>query len=176
MAIRPIITVPNKVLKEKTEKVKQIDEAVLGIAKDLMDTIKVAKDPEGAGLAATQIGVSKRMCVVRNFFKDPQDLNKVLSEDIVLINPKIVSRSKETEIDWEGCLSVPNVYGKVERYQKIKVSALGVDGKDIKFKASGFFSRTIQHEIDHLDGILFTERVIGKTITEEELDNNSVKI
>jgi peptide deformylase len=93
-----------------------------------------------------------------------------LSEDIILINPKIVSRSKETETDWEGCLSVPNVYGKVERFQKVKVSALGADGKDIKLKTSGFLARTVQHEIDHLDGVLFTEKVIGQTITEEELD------
>jgi peptide deformylase len=152
MAVRPITTIPNTVLYEKTERVRQIDQPVLDVAKDLVDS------------------VSKRMCVVRNFFKDPQNLDQILSEDIVLINPKIVSRSKETEIDWEGCLSVPDVYGKVERFQKVKVSALGVDGKDIKLKANGFLARTIQHEIDHLDGILFTEKVIGQTITEEELD------
>jgi peptide deformylase len=170
MAVRPIITIPNKGLYEKTEKVRQIDQAVSDVAKDLVDTVRVAKDPEGAGLSANQMGVSKRMCVVRNFFKDPQNPDKILSEDIVLINPKIVSRSKETEVDWEGCLSVPDVYGKVERFQKVKVSALGVDGKDIKLKVSGFLARTVQHEIDHLDGILFTEKVIGQTITEEELD------
>lgn len=171
MPIRPIITIPNKVLVEKTEKVKIIDETVLKLAKDLLDTVKEAKNPEGAGLAATQIGVGKRVCVVRNFFNDPQNPEKILSEDIILINPKIVSKSKETELDWEGCLSVPDVYGKVERYTKIKVSALGMDGKDIKFKANGFLARTIQHEIDHLDGILFTKRVIGKTINEKELEN-----
>lgn len=171
MPIRPIITIPNKVLVEKTEKVKIIDETVLKLAKDLLDTVKEAKDPEGAGLAATQIGVGKRVCVVRNFFNDPQNPEKILSEDIILINPKIISKSKETELDWEGCLSVPDVYGKVERYTKIKVSALGMDGKDIKFKANGFLARTIQHEIDHLDGILFTKRVIGKTINEKELEN-----
>ena len=170
MAVKPIITVPNMILKTKTEKIKQIDEAVLKIARDLIDTVKVAKDPEGAGLAAPQIGVSRRMCIVRNFFADPKDTEKILNEDIILINPKIISRSKEVETDWEGCLSVPDVYGKVERYKKIKIFALGVNGKDIKFKASGFLARTIQHEIDHLDGILFTEKVVGKTITEEELE------
>lgn len=170
MAVKPIITIPNKVLRTKTEKVKQIDSEVLALAKDLLDTVRVAKDPEGAGLAATQIGVSKRVCVVRNFFRDPTNEEKVLSEDVVLINPKIISTSKETEVDWEGCLSVPDKYGKVQRFSKIKISALGVDGKDIKFKASDYFARTIQHEIDHLDGILFTDKVIGGTIGEEELD------
>jgi peptide deformylase len=110
------------------------------------------------------------MCVVRNFFVDPKDSQNMLSENIVLINPKIISKSKEVETDWEGCLSVPDVYGKVERYKKIKIYAVGIDGKDIKFKASDFLARTIQHEVDHLDGILFTDKVVGKTITEEELE------
>lgn len=170
MSAKPIITIPNEVLRKKAEKVKNIDEEVLKTAQDLLDTVKVAKDPEGAGLAAPQIGASKRICVVRNFFIDPQDSKKILSEDIVLINPKIVSKSIETETDWEGCLSVPNEYGKVERFKKVKISATGIDGTDIKFKANDFLARTIQHEIDHLDGILFTDKVIGKTITEEELD------
>jgi peptide deformylase len=170
MPVRPIITIPNNILKTKTEKVKMIDEEVLKVAKDLVDTVKVAKDPEGAGLAAVQIGSSKRICVVRNFFKDPQNPEKILSEDIVLINPKIISTSKETEVDWEGCLSVPNKYGKVERFIKVKVTALSLDGLEMKFKANDFLARTIQHEIDHLDGIIFTDRVIGKIVSEEELE------
>jgi len=170
MAVKPIITIPNKVLREKTEKVKNVDSEVASLAKDLLDTVRVAKDPEGAGLAATQIGVSKRVCVVRNFFKDPANPEKILSEDIILINPKIISNSKETEVDWEGCLSVPDKYGKVERFEKVKITAVGIDGKDIKIKASGYFARIVQHEIDHLDGILFTDKVIGETISEEELE------
>ena len=170
MAVKPIITIPNETLRNKTGKVKKIDEEITKIAQDLVDTVKVARDPEGAGLAATQIGVSKRICVVRNFFTDPVDPKKILTEEIVLINPKITSPSKETEVDWEGCLSVPDEYGKVERFKKIKVTATALDGNDIKFKASDFLARTIQHEVDHLDGILFTDRVIGKTITGEELD------
>ncbi len=170
MAVKQILTVPNDFLRKKTEKVKTVDKNILNITKDLIDTIKVAKEPEGAGLAATQIGYSKRICAVRNFYRDPLNSNKIISEDIILINPKIISRSKETDIDWEGCLSVPNTYGKVERYEKIKVIAINSEGKELKFRAAGFLARTIQHEIDHLDGILFTDRVIGKTITEEEFD------
>jgi peptide deformylase len=170
MPVRQIITLPNNILRAKAQKVKKIDEEILKIAKDLADTVKLATDPEGAGLAAPQIGASKRICVVRNFFVDPQDPEKVLSEDVLLINPRIISTSKETGVDWEGCLSVPNKYGKVERFNRIKVTALGLDGTDIKFKAADFLARTIQHEIDHLDGIIFTDRVIGKVISEEELE------
>lgn len=85
-----------------------------------MDTVKIAKDPEGAGLAAPQLGISKRICVVRNFFEDPLNSNDINSDDIILINPKIIQYSAEKEIDWEGCLSVPNVYGLVERAKKNK--------------------------------------------------------
>ncbi len=170
MAIRHIVTVPDPVLRIKTQKINSISEDVKSLARDLLDTLEVAKDPEGAGLAATQIGASKRMCVVRNFFPDPANPQQFIHEDFVLINPKIVSTSKETETDYEGCLSVPDVYGQVERYKKIKVDALNINGERIKLKAQDFFARTIQHEIDHLDGILFTDRVVGKIITEQEMD------
>lgn len=170
MAIRKIVTIPNPVLRVKAKKVNSVGEEEKKLAQDLLDTLKVAKDPEGAGIAATQIGVSKKMCVVRNFFPDPAKNGEYAYEDYVLINPKIGSASKETEIDYEGCLSVPNTYGKVERYKKIKVDALDISGERIKIKAQDFFARTIQHEIDHLEGILFTDRVIGNVLTEQEMD------
>ena len=170
MPVRQIVTIPDTVLRKKAQKVSGIREEDKKLARDLLDTLEVAKDPEGAGIAATQIGVSKKMCVVRNFYPDPAKSGEYTHEDYVLINPKIVSTSKETEIDYEGCLSVPNVYGKVARYKKIKVDALDVSGERIKIKAQDFFARTIQHEIDHLEGILFTDRVIGDVITEQEMD------
>jgi peptide deformylase len=170
MAVKPILTIPNQVLLTKSEKVKAIDSEIKAIAKDLLDTVKLAKNPEGAGIAANQIGVTKRIVVVRNFFPDPTNPRKLISEDYVLINPKIISTSKETEIDWEGCLSVPNIYGKVERYRKVKMTALDLNGNEIRLRASDYFAAVIQHEIDHLDGILFTSRMIGKAIPESELD------
>lgn len=170
MSVRKISTVPDPVLTKKAQKITNIGVDEKRLAKDLLDTLAIARDPEGAGIAATQIGESKKMCVVRNFFPNPAKPEEFTHEDYVLINPKIVSKSTETEIDYEGCLSVPDVYGKVERYSKIKVDALNLNGERIKIKAQGFFARTVQHEIDHLEGILFTERVIGETITEEELD------
>ena len=171
MSIKEIITIPNEILTQRTKKVVKIDEEIIKLSQDLLDTLKVAKDPEGAGLAANQIGESVRMCAVKNFFHDPKNPEKMLSEDFVLINPKIISKSQETDLDWEGCLSVPNSYGRVYRYMKIKVSAMGLDGNEIQLKASDFFARTIQHEIDHLDGILFTDRAYGKLISGEELQN-----
>ncbi len=170
MSVKKIITIPDPVLDKKTQKVGEITDEIRKTAQDLIDTVKVAEDPEGAGLAATQIGVSKRMCVVRNFFEDPLDENKIRSDDIVLINPKITHFSPEKDIDWEGCLSVPDVYGKVERASKIKVTAKDIDGNIIKIKAEGFFARTIQHEVDHLDGILFTAHIRGETLTQKQFD------
>lgn len=170
MSVKKIVTIPNPILNKKTQKVGEITDEIKKTAQDLIDTVKVAEDPEGAGLAATQIGISKRMCVVRNFFEDPLDENKIRSDDVVLINPKITHYSSETDLDWEGCLSVPDVYGKVERASKIKVTAKDIDGNIIKIKAEGFFARTIQHEVDHLDGILFTAHIQGKTLSQKEFD------
>jgi peptide deformylase len=170
MAVVPITTIPNPILREKASKVKLIDDTVKKEIQELRDTLNVAKDPEGAGLAAPQLGISKQICIVRNFFQDPANPQKIIHQDFVMINPKIISTSKETEIDWEGCLSIPDEYGKVERFLKIKVTAENEHGEEYKLKADGFFARTIQHEIDHLNGILFTDRVIGRTINEKQLD------
>ena len=170
MAVKKIITTPNPILDKKTQKIGEITEDIKNVAQDLIDTVRVAEDPEGAGLAATQIGISKRMCVVRNFFEDPLNPQEIKSDDMVLINPKITHFSTEKETDWEGCLSVPNIYGLVERSRKVKVTAKDLDGNIVKIKAEGFFARTLQHEIDHLDGILFTSRIEGKTLSQKEFD------
>lgn len=170
MAVKKIVTTPNQVLDNKTQKIGEITEEIRNIARDLIDTVKVAEDPEGAGLAATQMGISKRICVVRNFFEDPINPEKISSNDIILINPKITEYSIEKETDWEGCLSVPNVYGLVERSKKIKLTAKDLEGNKMKIKAEGFFARTIQHEVDHLDGVLFTSKIVGKTLTQKQFD------
>ncbi len=170
MSVKNIITIPNPILGKKTQKISGITDEIRKIAKDLLDTVKVAKDPEGAGIAATQIGISKSICVVRNFYEDPLNPSKISSDDIILINPKISNHSAEIEIDWEGCLSVPDKYGLVERFKKIKVTAKDLDGNVIKIKAEDYFARTIQHEIDHLEGILFTSKVEGNTLSQKEFD------
>lgn len=173
MAIRPIVTIPDPVLETPTEKVGEFDEEVKQTIKDLLDTVKGARNPEGAGLAAPQIGVSKRICIVRQYLPNPNfnaHEDDYLTKEHVLVNPKVISNSKETEIHFEGCLSIPNVYGQVERPRKIKVKALDENGEPIRISASGFFALTIQHEIDHLDGILFTTKLTGAPVTEDEFD------
>lgn len=170
MPVIPIRTIPDPILRKKSKKVKSVDGDVRQVITDLLETLESAKEPEGAGLAAPQLGVSQRIVIVREFLPNPQNPDEILSRDHVLINPRIISASKETQTIWEGCLSVPDTYGKVERPEKIKVRALDQDGNVIQFKASGYFSSVVQHEMDHLDGILFTDKVTGKTISEEELE------
>src|SRR5690349_24750332 len=119
MAIRSIVTSPNKILTTKAEAITEINEDIQKLAADLLDTLNHTRNPEGAGLAANQIGVAKRICIVRQFFPGPHD--RYTKEDLILINPKIISKSKETDLDWEACLSIPDAYGQVQRYEKIKV-------------------------------------------------------
>jgi len=170
MALVPIIKVPNQILNTKCDKVGKVDNEVKETVQNLLDTLKAAKNPEGAGLSAPQIGVSKRILIARRFLPNPKNPDESILEEHVFIDPKIISKSKETYLDYEGCLSIPNIYGKVERAKKIKVKALNEKGEIIRLKASGFLGRIIQHEIDHLDGILFTSKITGKELTEEELN------
>jgi len=163
MAVMTIKTIPDPVLLKKCNNVKEIDKKVLAVVNNLIDTLNCAKEPEGAGMAAPQIGVSKNVCVVRRFL--PENTEKLY----VLINPRITSYSKSTKIGWEGCLSVPDTYGKVVRAKRVRVTALDENGGTVTIKASGFFARTLQHEIDHLNGILFTSKIIGDNVTEKEL-------
>ena len=164
MAVLPILKVPDERLLRVSTKVTDFGDETQKNVKDLVDTLDKAKNPEGAGVAAPQVGISKRIIVVRNFLSDDT------YEQFVLANPKIISRSKETVTYWEGCLSVPNSWGQVPRYKKIKLRAQNQFGEEIRLTASNYFASVIQHEIDHLDGILFTAKVVGPTLTEEELD------
>lgn len=173
MAVIPIVTIPNSILNRKCKKARFGDE-VLKVIRNLKDTLNSAKEPEGAGLSAPQIGVSQRICVVREFLPDPTNPEKPLIREYVLINPKIVSKSKEKDLDYEGCLSVPDIYGKVERARKIKVKFVDKTGEKRQISALGFFARTIQHEVDHLDGILFTSKVVGDLKTEKEMEESKI--
>uniref|UniRef100_A0A7C4XIE2 Peptide deformylase n=1 Tax=candidate division WWE3 bacterium TaxID=2053526 RepID=A0A7C4XIE2_UNCKA len=170
MAVIKIVTIPNQILTTPAKKVVVFDNETRTLISDLLDTAREAKNPEAAGLAAPQIGISRRVCVVREFFVNPSNKDKLVAKDYVLVNPKIISASKEKELDIEACLSVPNVYGMVERAKKVKVKAQDGDGNEIRLTASGFLARVVQHEIDHLDGILFTSKLVGKSYTEEELE------
>lgn len=120
--------------------------------KFVSDLIAIMYAKDGVGIASVQVGNPIQLCVIAKNFTPEQ------SNDLVLINPKFAKASVLREWDEEGCLSVPNIYGSVRRFKKIKVSALNIKGEKIEFTATEFFARIIQHEIDHLNGILFIEK------------------
>ena len=120
----------------------------------LVNLIETMYAKDGVGIASVQVGNPIQLCVIAKNFT-PEKLS-----DLVLINPTFVKASVLREWAEEGCLSVPNIYGSVRRYKKIKVSALNTKGEKIEFVATEFFARIIQHEIDHLNGILFIDKII----------------
>lgn len=149
MAIKKIITYPNPVLRKKVEPVTTFDESLQELARDLIETMYAAP---GAGLAANQIGVSLSIVVINE--SKGEDEKKPL----VLVNPEIIEKG-ERQVDEEGCLSVIDLTAKVERYRKLLVRAQDLHGKTWEFPAEDFFARVIQHELDHLNGILFIDRL-----------------
>ncbi|MCR3921251.1 MAG: peptide deformylase [Firmicutes bacterium] len=146
MAIRLIRKSGDPVLREKTNQVKKITPQVIKLLDDMAETMY---DAEGVGLAAPQVGIAKRLVVI-----DIRDETGLLK----LINPKIIARSGE-ETAVEGCLSFPGIAGEVERAENVTMEALDPSGKKIKITASGLLARACQHELDHLDGVLFVDRV-----------------
>jgi peptide deformylase len=144
VAVRPILLADNPILRQKSKKVKRIDASIQQLIDDLIDTMRAAP---GVGLAAPQIGVLQRVIVV--------EVDEKLT---VLINPELVSASGEWEPE-EGCLSLPGYYANVKRAWAVTVRGKDRKGKDVKIKAEGLFAQALQHEIDHLNGILFIDRL-----------------
>ncbi|MCG2685885.1 peptide deformylase [Candidatus Parcubacteria bacterium] len=161
----PIVTVPNKILRQKAKTVVKLDSRVIELAENMSQTLRTQQDPEGVGLAAPQVGQSLRVIVAKEVLAENTE-----SKIIALINPKIIKKSREQELGWEGCLSIPNQFGQVDRAQKVKVKFLDTNGKKRVVNTGGFLARVLQHEIDHLDGILFTDKVEGKIYSGEELE------
>ena len=149
MAIKKILTFPNPVLRQEVETVTSFDDSLKKLATDLAETMY---DAPGAGLAANQIGVCLRVVVV-----DISE-NKEEKKHLVLVNPEIIDK-EGCQIDEEGCLSVIDLTAKVERYRKLLVRAQDLDGKSWEFPAEDFFARVIQHELDHINGILFIDHL-----------------
>ncbi len=169
-----ILTVPNSALRQKSKKVSQIDDSIKNI---VVDMIKALDNEGGIGLAAPQLGIPLRIIIVE--IKDTEIARNTKIKPtslIVLINPEIIKTSEEQEKREEGCLSVPNVWGLVMRPLKIKVMGLDRQGKKIKIKASDLLARVLQHEIDHLDGILFTDKADLKTLHKITPGGEKVKI
>ncbi len=153
-----IITLPNPHLREKSVRIHTITPEVQQLSDDMISAALDWEDSRpheiSAALAAVQVDRLERVVIVRGDFDD-----KGSREFVTLINPEIVKYEGDIIADYEGCLSVQHVYGKVPRYSKIRVKALNLDGDEIRLRAEGFLARVIQHEIDHTNGIVFIDHI-----------------
>lgn len=160
--IPSIVTTPDPRLRQKSEKVHQIDDETKRII-DEMIASSLAWEEEhefelSAAMAAPQLGYNKRIIVVREDMSNKDNANFV-----PLINPVVIKTEGKIIEDYEGCLSVPSVYGKVGRPYKARIKAVTENGEEVRLKATGFLARTLLHEIDHLDGILFIDHIKDQT-------------
>lgn len=153
-----IITTPNEILETPARELTQ-EEIVSAEIQALIDEmIPTMYRSEGIGLAAPQINASIRLCIIGKSAIQLDRKTTVPHEDLVLINPTWTKNSTKTNNDQEGCLSIPGLYGTVKRYSDIHIEALDRMGNKISFDARNFFARVIQHEVDHLNGVLFTTK------------------
>lgn len=146
MAVLPIRTVPDPVLRQKTRRIPGVDASVRKLIRDMRDTLHAEEGR--VGLAAPQVGVSLRITVIGMPGED----------DLILINPEIVRRKGERLIT-EGCLSIPGYFGELYRAETVTVKATDPDGKDIRIKADELLAQALEHETDHLDGVLYIDRL-----------------
>jgi len=145
MTVRPVYLLGSPPLRDRAREVGAVDDEIRELVRDLLDTMHVFK---GVGLAANQVGVTRRVAVVQTDEGDP----------LVLIDPEIVAREGEIKAE-EGCLSIPDIYGDVRRAAQVEVETTTLEGHRVRVSASELRARAIQHEIDHLDGILFVDRL-----------------
>jgi len=150
MTIKPLIILPDPLLRENSKPIETVDERVKRLADDMLETMY---DAPGIGLAAIQVGEPVRMLVL--------DISKEEEEKAprVFLNPEIVAQSDARSVYEEGCLSIPDYYAEVERPAEVTVRYLGLDGEMHEEAASGLFSTCLQHEIDHLNGVLFIDYI-----------------
>jgi peptide deformylase len=154
-----IVTIPNPKLRERSKELDRdvvLTDEIQELAKEM---IPIMYQADGVGLAAPQVEKNIRICTIsKEAMKKDKKNTLSTNDDLVLINPVWNKLSRKTGWDTEGCLSVPKTYGKVKRYTEIHVQALGINGNLLSFDAHNFFARVIQHEVDHLDGILFIDK------------------
>lgn len=161
MAILDIVSVPDPILRRKARKVTDFSKDFQMLVTNMIDTMR---DAPGVGLAAPQVAVSQRLVVIEYAEDEDDELEEGAENSAtpkklyVLVNPEIIERSDEMVLGVEGCLSVPDLVGEVERHEKITVKAFNRHGSPIKIKVEGWLARIFQHEIDHLEGILYTDR------------------
>lgn len=150
MTIKPLIILPDPILRQVSKPIETVDGEVKALADDMLETMY---DAPGIGLAAIQIGVARRMLVL-DVSKEGED-----KKPLVFINPEVVSASDARSVYEEGCLSIPDYYAEVERPAAITVKHLDRDGKEQLTEADGLLATCLQHEIDHLNGVLFIDHI-----------------
>ena len=153
MAIRKILTEPNKILREKSLRVENVDKDIQQLMDDMLETLYAAP---GIGLAAIQVGVAKRV-IVMDVSRDRDKDKEPKKNPMYFVNPEIVWKSEDKFTYEEGCLSVPNQFAEIDRPKQCHVRHLDYNGQPQELKADGLLSTCIQHEIDHLEGILFID-------------------
>jgi peptide deformylase len=173
MAIRKIVTLPDPVLRRKARPVTKFDKDLQILIDDMIQTMREAP---GVGLAAPQVGVPERVIVVEyaeaeegEAGEEPKEAEPKL---YVMLNPEIVKASQETEVGVEGCLSIPGLVGEVERKYEVRLKGLNRRGQPVKLKAEGWLARIFQHEIDHINGVLFTDHATKVWQPEEPVEDN----
>jgi len=154
MAVREIVTVPHPTLRRNARKVTDFGPKLQTLIDDMVETMRVAP---GVGLAAPQVDVSLRVIAVEFGDEDDETVEPTL---YTVVNPEIVRPSRETVIGTEGCLSIPMLVGDVERSQSVTIKGFSRRGQPMKIKAEGWLARIFLHEVDHLNGILFTDKAI----------------
>jgi peptide deformylase len=153
MALRQIVTLPDPILRRKSKTVTRFDTELQTLIDDMIETMRAAP---GVGLAAPQVGIPERVIVVE--YEENEEEENAPKKLYVMVNPEIKVSSEDTEVGIEGCLSVPGWQGEVERSLAVTVKGQTRRGQPIKVKAKGWLARIFQHEIDHINGIVFTDR------------------
>lgn len=168
---KDIITLPNKSLRQRSKRVGIIDDTVISMIQDMIDATLDWEDNRkhevGVALAAVQINELLRVVVIRDDFD-----NKGKRTFTAFINPAITKYEGQIVHDYEGCLSVQEIYGKVPRHSKVRIKATGIDGQTIRLTADGFLARVFQHEIDHTNGIVFIDHIKDETDAFYKLDSD----
>ena len=184
MGLRTIVTLPEPVLRRKARPVVRFDKDLQTLIDDMVETMREAP---GVGLAAPQVGISERVIVVEyaepltptplpegegQGVREGEEPKEVKPKLYVMVNPEILKTSQETVLGVEGCLSIPGLVGEVERFSAVQVKGLNRRGQPMKVRAEGWLARIFQHEIDHLNGVVFPDRAtrVWKPEPEEKED------
>lgn len=170
MTLRKIVTLPDPVLRRKARAITKFDKDLGPLIDDMVETMREAP---GVGLAAPQIGLPERLIVIEYYEREEDEEDEEAPKKVwAVINPEIVKTSEEMLMGVEGCLSIPGLLGEVERHAEVQVKGLNRHGKPMKIKAKGWLARIFQHEIDHLNGVLFPDRATRVWQPKQEVEQD----